>query len=362
MNITIEHAELLKTLELVARVSTKHLTLPILQCVYLEAENNKLIVRGTNLEIGIESILPIKQNEAGSVSVSAMTLLQTVSLINQKEVVLRKEGEMLVVETVNSKSSLNTVSFEDFPHIPKLETDGQIIQGKNFAVGIKTAVFAASQSSIKPELGSVYVFQKKEHTITFVATDSFRLVEKTIPGQQVVLDGGILIPYKNAIEIARVCELFEEDPKLLINENQCALQFKNFYITSRLTTGTFPDYEGIIPKEYVTHTTLLKNDLQNALKKTNIFLNRFLRLTMSVAGNILSLTSKGDEGTTKEEIKVSTEGDDIALNFNQRYIQEIIPHIIDESIVIHFAGIGRPIVMESVHEKSLRYLVMPMNK
>ena len=47
-----------------------------------------------------------------------------------------------------------------------------------FALGIKTTAFAASQSSIKPELGSVYIQQKKEHSLTFVSTDSFRLMEK----------------------------------------------------------------------------------------------------------------------------------------------------------------------------------------
>ena len=362
MNITVEHSDFHRILELVARVSTKHLTLPVLQCVHLEAKGNTVIVRGTNLEIGIEGSLPVTQVQEGSVSVPAATLLQTISLLSQKEVTLKTEGDVLVVQTKTSKTSINTVPSDEFPNIPKLDKDGQKIQGKNFANGIKTAAFAASQSSRKPELGSVYLFQKKEQTLTCVATDSFRLVEKTIPQQQVALESGILIPYKNALELARVCDLFEEDPLLFINENQCALQFKDLYITSRLTTGTFPDYESIIPKEFVTHTTLLTVDFQNALKRTNIFLNKFMKLGMSVSGNKLILSSVGDNGTTTEDVNASSEGDDITLNFNQRYVQEILPYVTDESITIHFAGIGRPIVIESVHDRSLRYLVMPMNK
>ena len=362
MNITVAHVDFHRILELVARVSTKHLTLPVLQCVYLEVKDAVLTIRGTNLEIGIEGSLPVKQTVEGVVCVPASTLLQTISLISQSDITLKTEGDMLIVETKSSKSSINTVANEEFPSIPKLTKEGQVIQGKAFSYGIKTAAFAASQSSIKPELGSVYVFQKKEQTLTFVATDSFRLVEKTVSQQQVILENGILIPYKNALEMARVCELFEENPTLFINDNQCALQFGSVYITSRLTTGTFPDYEGIIPKEFVTHVTLLTVDVQNALKKTNIFLNKFMKLGMGVSKNKLTLSSEGDEGTTKEDVTASVDGDDIALNFNQRYVQEILPYITDESVSIHFAGIGRPIVVESVHDRSLRYLVMPMNK
>ena len=362
MHITVSHESIEDILELIARISTKHLTLPILQCALLEVSEGTLKVRGTNLEIGVEGVIAVAVQEEGKVSVSASTLLQTISLIDQKEVILRTEGEVLVVETKTAKTAINTVPADEFPHIPKVEGVGQVLQGKTFALGIKTAAFAASQSSIKPELGSVYIYQKKEHTCTVVATDSFRLVEKTISEQGVILDTSMLIPAKNALELARVCESREDNPTLYVSDNQCALAFKDVYITSRLTSGTFPDYVQIIPKEFATHTTLLTKDLEAALKKTNIFLNKFLQLSLTLTGNTMELGSKGDSGTTSETIQVVTEGDDITLNFNQRYIQEILPYITDDSITIHFAGIGRPIVIEGVHDRSLRYLVMPMNK
>ena len=151
--------------------------------------------------------------------------------------------------------------------------------------------------------------------------------------------------------------------QLFINENQCALVAGDIYITSRLISGTFPDYEQIIPKEYKTHTTLLTSDLAQALKKTNIFLNKFMQLTLTISGGTFTLSAQsGDAGATTESIQAHVEGEDITLNFNQRYIHEVMAHIHDESILLKCAGIGRPMVIENVHDKSLRYLVMPMNK
>ena len=363
MNIKVDTQELRTLLETTARVSTKHITLPVLQCVLLEAKNKSLTIKATNLEIGIEGKINAAVESDGVVAVPAQTLLQTINLISQKTTTLTLQDDILYIETKISKTEIKSIPSDEFPHIPKIKGEKQTINSSVFALGIKATAFAASQSSIKPELGSIYVFQKKEHSLTYVATDSFRLMEKTTPQQNLVFQNPILIPYKNALELARIAELEEDTITLYVNENQCAIETASIYITSRLTSGTFPDYEQIIPKEYITHATTLTSDLHHALKKTNIFLNRFMQLTLTVHKDTITLSSQsGEVGTTTESINASVEGDDITLNFNQKYISEIMGHIVDDSITLHFAGIGRPMVIESVHDRSIRYLVMPMNK
>jgi DNA polymerase-3 subunit beta len=188
-------------------------------------------------------------------------------------------------------------------------------------------------------------------------------MEKTVPQKNISLTDPILIPFKNALELARVAELASGEIVMYVSENQCALSVDNIYITSRLVSGTFPDYEQIIPKEYKTHITLLTKDFAQALKKTSIFLNKFMQLTVTISGGTFTLSAQsGDSGATTESISASTEGEDLTLNFNQRYIHEVVPHITDESMLLKCAGIGRPMVIENAHDKSMRYLVMPMNK
>lgn len=345
-------------------MSTKHVTLPVLQCVLLQAEGNIFTMRATNLEIGIEARLTVSVTEEGSVAVPSSILTQTIACMTTKEVTLRTEEAVLVIEGSGSETNIKSIPYEEFPKIPRITEQGQKINRNLFSLGIKTASFAASVSSIKPELGSVYILQKREHSLTFVSTDSFRLMEKTVPQKGFILNEPILIPQKNAIELARVCDVRSSEPEFKINENQCALEFEDgVYITSRLTSGSFPDYEQIIPKEYSTHSILLKNDLAHAFKKTNIFLNKFLQVGLHVTKNSVTVSANsGEIGTTTESVNAQTEGDDITLNFNQRYLSEPLSHVVDDSIVMHFAGIGRPLVIEGVNDKTLRYLVMPMNK
>jgi len=364
MHVTIDRETLLDRLELVSRISTKHISLPILQCVLIEVKGSVLSLHATNLELGMECTVNVKSNEEGTVAVAAFTLASTIQYMTVKEVTLRTEEGSLVIEGSGSETHIKTVPYDEFPHIPRIEGKGQKINREMFSLGIKTAAFAASVSSIKPELGSVYILQKREHSLTFVATDSFRLMEKTVPQKNFILNESILIPQKNALELSRICDVRKDDPEWKINENQCALQFEDgVYITSRLTSGSFPDYEQIIPKEYSTHTTILKNDLINTFKKTSIFLNKFMQVGFYITSSSITVSANsGEVGTTTESIKAQTQGDELNLNFNQRYVSEPLSYITDDSILLHFAGIGRPLVIEGVNDKSLRYLVMPMNK
>ena len=365
MEIIISHPQLVKTLELVTKISTKHVTLPVLQCVLITVTEDKIIFKATNLELSIEVVVKGRINEIGTIAIPASTFLQSIQYINQSDVTLRVEEGVLLIESKQTNTSIKSISADEFPNIHKLEGSGILLNRPLFALGIKTTAFAASQSSIKPELGSVYIQQKKEQTLTFVSTDSFRLMEKTVAQKGVILNHPFLVPQKNAVELARICDLLESDPLLIVTENQCALDFseEGVYVTSRLVSGSFPDYEQIIPKEYVTKVTLFKNDLQSAFKKTSVFLNKFLQVSLTVTEKTVTISSQNNEvGHITDTINAIVEGDELSLNFNQQYVIEPLSHISEESIILNFAGIGRPLVITGASDKSLRYLVMPMNR
>jgi DNA polymerase-3 subunit beta len=364
MEVLVPHQELSKALELVGKVSGKNLTLPVLQCVRIEARQDEIILEATNLEISISIPLPGTVNEPGVVAVPAQTLLQSIQFIPQKEITLRTEDQVLQLETETSNTSIKTFTVDEFPTIHKVVGEEILINSTQFAHGIKSVAFSASLTSIKPELGSVFIQQKKEHALTFVATDSFRLMEKTVSQKGVVLDQSFMIPHKNALELARVCDVLQEDAKLVVTDNQCALLFPGgAYISSRLVTGSFPDYIQIIPKEFVSHVVVLKEDLLRSFKKTNIFLNKFRQVSLTITAHSLTIASHNNEvGHTTDSIKADVEGEELTLNFNQQYVMDPLQHIQDDAIKLSFAGVGRAVIMEGANDKSLRYLVMPMNK
>jgi DNA polymerase III subunit beta len=364
MEIVIPHSNLLQTLELISKTSTKNVTLPVLQCVRVEATKQGITLQATNLEISIMTPLEGVVVEEGVVAVPTQTLLQSIQFISQKEITLRTEDQILLIETATSNTSIKLFPVDDFPTLHKIKGEEVSLHTEMFSYGIKSVAFSASVTSIKPELGSVFVQQKKEHTLTFAATDSFRLMEKTVAQKGITLDQSFMIPSKNALEIARVCDVASREAKLIVTDNHCALSFQNgIYISSRLVTGSFPDYTQIIPKEYVSHVIVLKEDLLRSFKRTNVFLNKFRQVSFTITDNSFTTASNNNEiGHTTDTMRAEVDGEELILNFNQQYVMDPLTHIQDDSIIMHFAGIGRAMVMEGLSDKSLRYLVMPMNK
>jgi DNA polymerase III subunit beta len=357
--------DLSRILDIAGRISARNHALPILQTVRIEVSQNTADIRATNLELGLIGTMSVKDSEDGVCAVPAHTLLQVISHISTPTLTIETEGDICVVSAQKSRFEIKTLAHDDFPTITHTN-DSVGIDGTQFSIGIKHVVFAASQSSIKPELGAVYVHQKKSHSLSFVATDSFRLAEYTVQTPQLTLAHSLLIPQRNALEIARTIEILGESPKIHITESALSCTFsKGIYITSRLITGSFPDYEQIIPKEYQTYATLLSKDLERALRAVSIFSNKFMQVVCEISpeeGNLTLRSEHAEYGRAKEVVKIDGHGTSLTLSFNQQYLLESLSHFPSDSIELSFAGIGRPLVIKPHASDTFRYLVMPMNK
>ena len=169
-------------------------------------------------------------------------------------------------------------------------------QTKDFLEGVRSVWYAASVSSMKPELSSVFLTHNEDEVV-FVATDSFRLAEKKIRVKKLQKFSDILIPVKNIIDIIKILDGLGDEVLVQISEDQIALQLEGVYITSRLVEGNFPDYKQIIPKETKTTIKILKQDLLSGLKTANIFSDRFNKITFHIEpqNKKLSLKTKNSD-------------------------------------------------------------------
>lgn len=358
--------KLKEAIQKVEKITQKNSTLPILSCVLLEVSKNTLTVKATNLDLGIEFTIPVKTHMEGFVAVSAGIFSQFLSgIMNEKNVTVYAEGGVLHLETDKSKTNIKTFPAEDFPIIPRVEEGKEFeIEANDFVKGLKAVWYAASISSIKPELSSVYIYEKTNEII-FVATDSFRLAEKRVKCKKVVDMPAILIPNKNVGEIIKVLDNVLEDVTMTVNNSQVVFTSENFYLTSRVVEGNFPDYKQIIPKEFTTNVVALKVDLLNSLKATNVFLDSFnqVRFFIEPKAKKIELSAKnGDVGQNVVSFSAVLEGQDVSVGFNYKYISDCFQSIDSDSVSLDFCGPNRPLVIKGVSDNSFLYLVMPMNR
>lgn len=347
------------------RITGKNLTLPVLGSILLSVEGKVLTIRSTNLSIGINITIPVKVTKEGVVAVRGDVLSHLFSNINNDNpVIFESVDNTLHVSINNNKSIIKTLPNEDFPTLPTVEGDTFSIQSSKLIEGLKSVYYSASVSEIKPEIGSIYVYPEDD-TIVFVATDSFRLAEKKIKLKQRLEFSGFLLPYKNAAELIKVFDGVSEDVNITINKNQAAFTSNGIYFTTRLVDATFPDYKQIIPKEFTTTVTILKQDLINSLKVSNIFSDKFNQITLDInpSKKIFNIESKNvDIGENNTSVQSALTGDPVQVNFNYKYITDSFQSINTDSLTIMFYGNTKPTIIKPIGDNSFMYLVMPMHR
>lgn len=350
----------------VEKIAGKNPTLPVLSGLYMKAADNTIVLRTTNLDLGISITLPVKVIEDGELVVPAHILNSFLSsLSGEKSIHLTTKDNTLEVETKGAKTSIKTLPLEEFPLIPEIADDTAFsMPGKDLSSGIRSVGYAASAGSMKPELASVLV-SYREGELVFAATDSFRLAEKKVKVKKIPHFKQLLIPQKNALEISRIFDKDSEDVSISLGDQQAAFRKGNLYLASRTVEGTFPDYKQIIPTSSATKAVLLKDDLQSALKTNMVFSDAFNQLTLSVAPSkkLFEISSKNSNvGEHISRVDAALEGDDLAISVNQRYLADCFQSIPADSLALSFNGSNRAILVEGIGDKSFLYLVMPMNR
>lgn len=366
MEIIIEKKEFADAVYKVSRFSERRsVTLPVLAGIALVAGDDGIKLRATNLETGIDFKVAGTIKNQGVVVIPATTLREiTNSFTGIGTITLEHTGDTVVITSPSGRSQLKTLAYDDFPTLPFPEaTEAKFtLPGATIKSLISTVASCASPSTVRPELGSV-LLSAEGGVIKAVATDSFRLAEKRITVAGTVPPFSILIPAKNALDIIQT--LPDDAVEIRIDEHQCAFSWSTGMITTRLVTIPYPDYGQIIPKTFSAEATILRKDMEAALKRVSVFSDTFQKIRVAFSKDekrIIFAARNSDIGESSEAIPATVSGEGIELSFNHRYVSAPMQLLTSDSLTLASAGIGRPLVLRGVGDTSFLYLVMPMNQ
>lgn len=359
--------KLKEAINLAEKISGHNLTLPILSTILLETKNKSLIIRSTNLEVGLELEIPAKIDKNGLVAVNASILLNYLNNLKKEEkITLELDNNNLKLSTESSHTIIKSLPADDFPIIPKInQENGFEIKANDFMLGLQTVVFASATSDIKPEIASVYIFNEQQE-LFFVATDSFRLAEKKIIIPNLNNNINIIIPFKNISELIRVLTSLDSNQVIVsYNKNQLAIQTDNLYLTLRVIDGNYPDYKQIIPTKFNTEINIKKEDFVSLLKLATVFSDRFNQIDLNInpESNTLELSAFNQEvGENKSSLVIKIKGQPLTISFNAKYLIDCLSSFSEQTVNLRFTENNRPLVIEGITDNSFVYLVMPINK
>lgn len=365
MKILCFKKDLKEAVSICERISGKNLNLLILNNIMIIAEEKYLKLISTNLELGVEIIIPAKIENKGKITTPSNILNNFLSNISGSDQIdLEVKDNNLIISTNNNSTLIKSQSIDDFPNLPKLKSNNNFsIPIIDLILGFKSVFYSCAPSTIKPEISSVYLYSTKTNMLTLAATDSFRLAEKKM-NYFFPEFGPILIPFKTVVEIIRIFDGKNGKVDILFDKNQINIKKDNIIFISRLTDGIFPDYNQIIPKKFVTDVIINKEVFINSLKISGVFSGKLNELNMAINpedGFFTIKTSNNELGENISKIPAKITGESVKITFNHKYIYDCMANINSEEIILKFSGEGKPLLITGAQDNTFQYLVMPMS-
>ena len=370
MKLSIERNTLLKAVSHAQSVVERRNTIPILANVLIEAEDDKVQFRATDLDVEIVDRVQAKVDRTGSTTVSAVLLHEIARKLPDGaliELTADTASSRLTVEAGRSNFSLATLPKEDFPIMASSE------YAANFSAksGDLRRLFDKSRFAISTEETRYYLNGVYMHSATFenskvlrcVATDGHRLarVDTGLPEGAEELPG-VIIPRKTVAEIRKFLDDDEVQIAVSVSETKVRFATPDITLTSKVIEGTFPDYTRVIPASNEKKLEVDADEFAKAVDRVStVSSERSRAVKLSLEDDQLTLiVNSPDSGAAEEQVAVAYSDERLEIGFNAKYLLEISGQIDKENAIFMFNSSGDPVLIREGNDLSAVYVVMPM--
>ena len=365
MRLTCSQKDLADALNITNKAVGINTTLPVLNNVLVKAEGKKLYFTATNLEIAISHWIDVDVKNEGEITIPSRLLTSYINYLKDEKVDLSvEEGDSVLVQTGDSKTKIKGIPAAEFPSIPAVEKEGGFtVSAKDLSLAINQVAFAAALNTTRPILTGVYFDVSKDES-KMVATDSYRLAEKTLKVKNATGDIACIVPVKTILELGAILSMTKEDSEVevVVSKNQILFSVDKIKITSRLIEGQFPNYQQVIPKTTKTKTHLDAAELSLVLKRINLFAKENNNKVLLKAGQkgVTVTTDTTQYGVGEVEIKTKIEGENNEIALNSQFILDVLSNIGSDEIILELGESTNPAIIRPSGKEDYTHIIMPL--
>ena len=366
MKFICEKDKILKGINSVINGASSKTTMPVLEGILIQTNDNEVKLTTYDLEIGIEYILEANVEEQGNTVVNAIMFSEIIRKLPNKSIKINiNENNLLEIECEGSLYKLSTMNPDEFPELPKINIDNSIeIEQNTLKNMIRKTIFAVSTEENRP-IFTGCLFEVKDKKLNVVAVDGYRLAVKSsnIEGET---DFSSVIPGKTLNEVNKII-LDSFDPiKIGISKNQALFEMENCKIVTRLLDGEFLKYSNTIPSTWDTRIKVNRSNILECFERiilisaSSIEKEKKYPVKVSIEVGKVVISCANQTGDAKEEIYVETEGKELEIGFNPRFFLDALKAIDDEEVYMEFGTDRSPCIIKSVEDGDYIYMILPI--
>jgi len=367
MKFVSEKSLLQHVLQQLGKVTPARSTLPILSSVLISAEDDKLSLRATDLEISQVIYILAGIKSEGSVVIPHRTLLEITSEMPEGELEIEVGDDRKVqINTTFGSYSIMSKPVEEFPSLPEIDNQQSVqLPATLLKRAIDKTAFAASHDELKPSLTGV-LFQFHEDSFRAVATDGHRLAKYIYTDfKGAEYQGDNIVPVK-FLQILGTYLADDEEVVLNISDNHIMMVSQETTLYTRIIDERFPDYESVFPKDSDKHLKIDRDEFIAAVKRVSIFSNKTThQIALRLSSEGLEITTEDVEtvSAARESLSCAYEGEPLVVGYNANYLRDLISHVDGSTVLAEFRSPVSAAVIypeQQQENEELSMLLMPI--
>ncbi len=365
MKFSCERDPILKEIANAYEIISTRNSLSILSNVLLEARDDHLLVRATDLKVNYESSIPVTVATPGSITVFCDKLHGILRSLPGGEVEFKQDDDFqlkISTRARNVRFQLKGIAAEKYPQFQTVDDSARFTFAQRDLIDmVAQTLFAVSDDETRYFMNGVYL-EKQQGKLTMVATDGRRLAycSKEVDG---AIDDftGVIIPPK-ALQILRRQAPKEGDFSLAVTEKNFHVSYDRQRMASSLIDAQFPNYQRVIPDEQAYRIVIDRTEFEEGLKRVSLLVEqKSRRVHLETQPDVMVIrSSEGEIGAAREEIPCEYSGPEQALALNYTYLLEPLREMRSDKVAVEFTDPSKSISLLPVPEADYFHVVMPM--
>ncbi len=373
MKIICSKSSLLSSVNVALKAVPSKPSLPVLECILLVAEQDGFYVVGNDLEMGIKTtLMPCQVVEEGSVALEAKVFFEIIrSLPDDLINIAINDKNAATISCGNSEFNILGICGTEFPLPLEVEKlDYVTVSAVALKAVIRQTIFSVSVDESRQVLTGELV-EAKDGNLNIVSIDGYRISFRQSPlillpeKNKNFKNLKCIVPAKAMQEIVKIIpsEVAFEQVKIYFGDKHILFELENCTVTSRVIAGEYLRYDQIFTTDYTTKVTIERRKILQSLERVSLIAAREQKknpVMLKVENDTLSIASQTETGAAKDQISVESDGGNIEIAFNPKYLIDALRAIDEEFVCFLFTTSLSPCIISGAENDSGKYLILPL--
>ena len=364
MKIICQKINLLKSVNISLKAVPSKTTMPILECILIDATTNQIKFTTNDMELGIETIVDGTIEEKGIIALDAKIFYEIIRRLPDNMVTIKTDEKLTATITCEkAKFTIPGKSGEDFAYLPLIEKEESLtISQFTLKEMIRQTIFSiASNETNKLMTGEL--FEINENRLRVVSLDGHRISIRNIELKESYSPLKVVVPGKTLQEISKILTGEAEDMvDIFFADNHILFEFDETKVVSRLIEGEYFHIDQMLSSDYDTKVKINKREFLSCIDRATLLIREGDKkpIILNIQDGSLQLKINSFVGSMNEEIEIEKEGKDLLIGFNPKFFIDALRVIDDEEVTLYMVNPKAPCFIKD-DAGTYVYLILPVN-